>query len=323
MFYFVQSFLSKNLVSRASRFLGMILFTLCFTAFAPAKSWACACGCGIFDVGTGSTLPSGPGGIVSLEYDFMNQDTNWSGTSKAPAEDNEDKKIRTHFVTAGFQYLFNRQWGIRIDMPYWDRYFKTTDEDTGEITSSSHGAIGDIRIRGVYSGFSPDMSTGVTFGLKLPTGDWRDPHFDRDTEIGTGSTDILLGAYHRGMITTHSPFYWFIKGSIDQPVVTQEGYRPGSEFNVALGAYYTPPSTGKLKVTPMLQVIGSARLRDRGPAAAPSNSGYERVLLAPGLEVGMGSFKVYGDVEFAVYDRVNGNQLVASPLFKVILSRNF
>ena len=39
------------------------------------------------------------------------------------------------------------------------------------------------------------MSTGLIFGVKLPTGDWKFAGFDRDTEIGSGSTDVLVGGY--------------------------------------------------------------------------------------------------------------------------------
>ena len=36
---------------------------------APSVGWACACGCGVFDVGTSSMFPEGPGGMAFVEYD--------------------------------------------------------------------------------------------------------------------------------------------------------------------------------------------------------------------------------------------------------------
>ena len=156
----------------------------------PHPALACACGCGLFDVGTASTFPNGTGGYGYLEYEYLNQDRNWSGTSRAPAADNDDKDIETHFITAGLNYTFNRSWGVQAQLPYWQRYFKTTDDGTGDIVSFNHGSIGDVRLMGVYTGFSDDMSTGTYgSGVKLPTGDYNFPGFDRDTEIGTGSTD--------------------------------------------------------------------------------------------------------------------------------------
>jgi hypothetical protein len=35
------------------------------------------------------------------------------------------------------------------------------------------------------------------------------------------------------------------------------------------------------------------------------------------------AWKVYGDVEFPVYQRVNGNELIAPVQFKLIVSRSF
>ena len=51
------------------------------SAFAPGFALACACGCGIFDVGTASMFPTQQGGMVWAEYDFMDQNKNWSGRS--------------------------------------------------------------------------------------------------------------------------------------------------------------------------------------------------------------------------------------------------
>src|SRR5580693_3389516 len=77
----------------------------------PGAAWACACGCSIFDVATSSMFPDGPGGMAFLNYDYQDQNQNWNGTSSAPAANNQDKKIETHFVTLGLQYMFNRDWG--------------------------------------------------------------------------------------------------------------------------------------------------------------------------------------------------------------------
>src|ERR1700689_2959372 len=123
--------------------------------------------------------------------------------------------------------MFNRSWGISGELPYTSRFFKTTEND-GTVAGFDHSAVGDIRIRGVYSGFSPDMSTGITFGLRLPTGDYTYPNFDPDTEIGSGSTDFLLGGYHVGEIPG-SNWDWFLSGEGDQPMLHYAGYLPGTE----------------------------------------------------------------------------------------------
>jgi hypothetical protein len=294
-------------------------------ALAPGAALACACGCGVFDVGGPDMVAGAHGGVVSLEYDFMDQNRNWSGASKAPAADNADKQIRTHFITAGAQYMFNHDWGMMLQVPVWSRTFRTSDGGSG-VDSFHDTSVGDVRLEAVYTGLSPDMSTGLILGLSLPTGDWKHAGFDRDTQIGTGSTNILAGGYHLGALGgASSRWGYFVRGLYDAPVASQGGYRPGQEFDAAAGVTWRAGSFagGKVRVTPLLEVLASIRGRDHGPEADPDMTGYERVMLAPGVEFDTGAWRLYGDIEVPVHQRVNGDQLVAPVLFKVAVSRRF
>lgn len=301
---------------RPLRFARLLAAAVLAAALAPARAWACACGCGVFDVSTSALLPTGPGGIVYLEYDSLNQNKDWAGARRGSDDNNADKRIRTDFFTAGVRYMFNRSWGIMTELPYWSRTLKTTDAG-GNPAVFSHSAVGDIRVRAVYSGFSPDMSSGATFGLKLPTGDYSYPNFDPDTQIGTGSTDLLLGAYHMGRLPFAADWSWFANAQLDQPLLNAGGYRPGSEVAGVAGAYYDLWRDGRVKVSPVAQAIAVFRSRDMGTLALSEGSGYRRLLLSPGIEVSRGPLRVYGDVAFPVYQYVNGDQLVASQQFKL------
>lgn len=293
---------------------------------APCAALACACGCDVFAVGGTEMLPMGQGGEVSLEYNFMDQNQNWSGNAKAPAANNDDKEIRTNFITASAEYMFNRSWGVIAEVPVWQRYYKgDNDTDTG-LYGANHAALGDIRLEGVYTGLSPDMSTGLILGVKLPNGDWKYSGFDRDTEIGTGSTNIIVGAYHMGQIGGDtSPWGYFVQGQLDAPVASQGGYHPGKEFDGSAGVSYNAGTfaNGKVRVEPLIQVLASSRGRDSGVAGDNVNSGYDRALISPGVEFDTANWKVYGDVEFPVYQHVNGDQLTAHELFKLAVSRRF
>jgi hypothetical protein len=294
------------------------------TALSPAAALACACGCGVFDVGTGTMLPTNTGGTVWLEYNYMNQSQNWHGLSPSSSANNNDKQIRSDFFTLGGEYMFNRDWGAMLEVPYTDRNFKTADDDTGDLDHFNHAAFGDVKLQGIYSGFSDDMSTGVTFGLKLPSGDYMYPNFDRDTEIGTGSVNLLLGGYHMGALDDKGMFNWFANALWDHPVLTQDSYRPGTETDVAVGSYYNNLifSDGS-KLSPLLQLIGSYRLHDTGANADPVDTGYKRLLISPGIEYDVQSLKLYGDVEFPIMQEMNGNQLTAPVLFKFVVGYNF
>jgi hypothetical protein len=291
-------------------------------ALAPTAALACACGCGVFEVGTASMFPTQPGGMYSLEFDFMDQSQNRLGTSPAPAVDNEDRRIRTSFVTASAQYMFSRSWGLGVEAPFWNRLFKTTDE-AGDIVSFTHGALGDVRVHGTYAGFSEDLSTGISAGLKLPTGDYKYANFDRDTQIGTGSTDFLLGAYHIGTLTEDRRWTWFVDGQWAQPFAYSGAYRPGSEVDLTAAVSHTGYRSAGATVAPLFMVIGVSRARDAGADSNPGDSGSTRLLAAPGVDASVAGIRASFTVDIPVYERVNGNQLVAPALFKLVVGRSF
>jgi len=264
---------------------------------------------------------------VWFEYDFMDQYLNWHATQIASAGANDDKVLRTHFLTAGAQYMLNRSWGVAVEVPYWFRYFRGTDEDTGNIEGFNHSNFGDVRIAAMYTGLSEDMSTGLLLGLKLPSGDWTYPNFDRDTEIGTGSTDLDLGAYHQGTLPWslgEHQFKWFVQGYYDLPMFTQDHYKPGREFDGALGAYYNVGAVSFFKeIAPMLTLIGTDRVRDSMSAADPTNTGYDRLFIAPGAEIKVGILRLYSDIEVPIFQNMNGDQVTAPFQLKTILSYDF
>jgi hypothetical protein len=291
---------------------------------APGMALGCACGCGIFEVGTSSMFPSVEGGMAFVNYAFQDQSQNWSNNSSAPAGNNPDKHIETDFITPGLQYMFNRSWGVQVELPFAYRYFKTLNA-ANQIVSTSWGSLGDIRLNAIYTGFSDDLSTGVNFGLKLPTGNdnYNPALVDRDTQIGTGSTDILLGGFHRGNLSASWRMDWFTQAQLDIPTLTQAQYRPGFELDAAAGIDYQGWTLGRANISPLAQVLVSERTKDYGAAADSPNSGYTRVLLSPGIEIHLHPIKIYADVEVPVFQNVNGNQLVAPALFKLGVSYMF
>jgi hypothetical protein len=104
------------------------------------------------------------------------------------------------------------------------------------------------------------------------------------------------------------------------------------ELDAALGLYYQGLSLGKVKITPVAQAIPSERTTDTGswasggvndPPVGIRNSGYQRVLLSPGIEFDIHPVMIYGDAEFDVLQFSRGNQLVAPVLFKLAVSYMF
>lgn len=304
----------------------------CFLAgvFTPGIVHACACGCGVFDVATSSMLPVGAGGMAWLQYDYMDQNQDWSGYQPAPAEANGDKEIQTHFITAGVQYMFNQHWGAQMEIPYDFRYFKGTDT-AGSVGSYSWSQLGDIRLEGIYA-FN-DQSAGLIYGVKLPTGDYNvdsssNPNnptglVDRDTQIGTGSTDILLGGFWRGNLDKDDTWGWFAQGLFDAPTLTQAGYRPGFELDMAAGLDYRGISIGRAQISPIAQLIFSDRTHDNGSQADASDTGYQRLMISPGVEVDIHPVRIYADIEVPVLQHYTGFQLTTDVLYKFSISYMF
>ena len=270
-----------------------------------------------------------------LQYEFMDQYIDWHATQPASAAQNNDKYIRTNFMEAGLQYMFNRSWGVMLEAPYWVRDYKGAYQGNNEdIHWYQNNSIGDIRIQGMYTGISEDMSTGLLMGVKVPSGDWTYPPYDRDTEIGTGSTDLLMGAYRLGTFPTQlgtvpltfrdRPFNWFVQVNYDLPLWEQDHYTPGREVDGAVGAYYNFGTVGALnELAPMLTFLASDRTRDTGANADPADSGYTRFLIAPGGEMKLGIIRAYADIEIPIFQNMRGFQLTAPFATKLILSYSF
>ena len=196
------------------------------------------------------------------------------------------------------------------------------------LSTEHWSQLGDIRLEGIYTGFSPDLSTGLTFGFKLPTGSFSHNNaygdVDRDSEIGTGSTDLLLGGFHRGNVTKDNRVSWFAQALLDVPTLTQAHYRPGVELDAAAGIYYNQLSLGRVRITPVAQIIASERTSDTGrQRIQPHRFRLPAHHALPRRGVPPSSGEPLCGRGAAGFSGFRGNQLAASALFKVILSYHF
>ena len=238
--------------ARVRRRLAALLFVALapMIALVPSTANACACGCSVFDVGAG-LLPQEDdhGGRIFAEYEFSDQTQNYVGSSKAAAALNSDKEIKTSWYNVGFTYSFNRDWGVMARLPVaTDRSLTTDTGGPLGIQTYNSKSIGDVEIMGMYTGFFPDMSTGIMFGVKLPTGSFTAPGIDRDTQVGTGSTDLLLGGYHRGLLAPDNSWQYFSNILLRQPFLYQsapdpQGFFDGNAGVVQLSSMAPPASS--------------------------------------------------------------------------------
>jgi len=328
------------------RLTALTLIMSMIMAVAPARVHACS-SCPSGNTGTSYNFPNGVGGMAWMQYNFESQSQNYSGFNKAPADANHDKLIQTSTMMAGFQYFFNEKWGFQVLVPSANtlyRYAAHDGDHSGETTEehADHAeeghaeehegekvvtkqwwAMGDIRLNAIWTGLSKDQSTGINLGVKLPSGNWTEPNVERSVQVGTGSTDILFGFYHRHRITSDALWSWYSQAQLDAPVISQGGYTPGIAVDVAAGVYYSGLSLGKVKIRPIGQAIFTTVGSDSGPNASGQNNGFQQLSLAPGIEFEVHPVRVYADVAMPVMNNVSGNQLIAPAQVRVIASYMF
>jgi hypothetical protein len=349
----------RSVAARIGYIASLAIASTSLTGLATSAAYACACGCSVFDVG-GGLLPqeNDHGGRVFFEYWYSNQNQNWIGAAKGPPSANTDKNLNTSWYSVGFMYNFNRDWGVFMRIPTATRSLTT---DTGAppmgmgVQTFNVNALGDIEIDAMYTGFFKDMSTGVMFGLKLPTGNFTAPGIDRDSQLGTGSTDLVVSFFHRGMLSGDNAWQYYQQIRFQQPFAYSaaadpqgffdgnagvvQTYKPGLQVDGAVGILYNNWYNvfGFDKITPLGQVIFSHRNHDNGDGSDPLNSGFDRVMLSPGIEftkvideANNRVMKFYADIEIPVYYRTNAanndgtqGQLISPYLVKAVASYNF
>ncbi|MGH7442673.1 MAG: hypothetical protein ACREKE_08385 [bacterium] len=319
---------------RAMRALPVFALCTCFIfclAYASNLA-ACACGCQIFDVGVSDMPNTFYQNRVALEYSFMNQNENQSGSAVTAPGLNPDKQLESSFYDVDLAHQFNHDWGLEAELPFVQRYFASDDNGTPgvmdagpDIESARINTLGDAMLMGMYTGFSRDMSIGLTFGLKLPTGAFNaSPVLDRDTEPGTGSTDLLLGGFDRGQFD--ADLGWYAQALLDAPLYERDGYEAANNLDLTAGLHFDGIERWT-HLTPLLQADVTVRGHDSGGDDAETgnyNSGYENLYLTPGLQAQVGPHvQATGLIYLPVTRNVNGDQLVASWLAHVELSYLF
>ena len=297
-------------------------FVLCSALVcAPMPALACSsCGCTLSGDSDSQGFSAQPGLRLELRYDYLSQSQLRSGSGTVmrsaiafPAEREIEQGTVNRTGTLSLDYNPNADWGVNLQLPYLHRAHDTIAQGDTEISSSSSQGIGDVRLIGRYQGFTAARNVGLQFGLKFPTGRY-DQSFksgpqqgqilDRGLQVGSGSTDLLLGGFFSGNLT--GDLDYFTQAMVALPLRTADNFRPGKALNVNLGARYVANAT----FTPELQLNARTVWRDSGDQADADNSGGTSVYLTPGATVVLSdTLNLFGFVQLPVYQRVNGYQL--------------
>ena len=319
---------------------------LALTAIMPsAAAFACAsCGCTLnSDFGT-QGLSNSSGWSLDVRYDTLNQNQLRKGTGTISATeaavtpnptsstgDNAEveKFTDNKYLTATLDYNNGDSWGISVTVPYIDRAHSTLgvngdgiNPGDGSYDSSTSG-IGDVKVIGRYYGFSDSKNFGLQLGLKLPTGgikqqsnDGQGIDVDPGLQLGTGTTDLILGAYYFDNLNQN--WDYFLQAQYQSALNTSDmaggSYRPGDSINLTGGLRYH----GFESFTPTVQINARQVNTDSGDAADKYATGGTLVYFTPGVVVPVTStFSVYSNVQIPLYQDVKGIQLAPTSIFSI------
>jgi hypothetical protein len=297
---------------------------------APAGAAFASCGSAFCTVNTNWDVQGvwvEPGARFDLRFEYIDQDQPRAGNNKVavgqiPQHHDEIRTINRNWF-ATFDYVFDANWGVTVTAPLIDRDHSHIHNHHGAqiMESWSFTALGDIRASGRYQ-FTPwaagDQSNpivntaGLLFGLKLPTGQTDETNAqgvpaERSLQPGTGTTDLLLGAYFRQTLPLHD-FSWFMQAALDAPLTTYRDYQPGTQLTATVGLRYDATD----RVGLMLQLNALFKGRDSGAEAEPENSGGQFYFLSPGVSFAITkNVQLYAFYQQALYQYVNGVQLTA------------
>lgn len=287
---------------------------------ATPLAHACSsCGCTLNADWASQGYTAGAGWRFDLRHDYFDQDELRRGNRRVdtaslalPRDEEVQRYTVNHNTAATLDWSPSRTWGLSLSLPYYVRSHGTVDEGETALSRSHSSGLGDVRITARYQGFSADLSSGVLIGLKLPTGTINDTFssgptagepVDRGLQLGTGTTDLLVGGYRFGMLGDRLGY--FAQGLVQLPLDSRRHFRPGNGLNLSAGLRWLEG-----RITPQLQLNARIEGRERGDQADVDNSGATLIYLSPGLNVQLGNrLNAYLFVQRPLYQHVNGLQL--------------
>jgi hypothetical protein len=247
----------------------------------PLSAWACAtCGC-VLSADAAMGYSASAGWRLNLEYDHLDQDALRSGTrsvTSVPDGNELERQTLNRYFSVGLSYNPNASWNIDLRVPYVVRTHTTYGEFDStrplpDLSGSRSSSLGDIKLVGSYQGLLPTHNLGLQLGVKLPTGHYgttvafnSGPNagtpLDASLQPGTGSTDVIVGAYYYQAISQN--FDVIANGQIQRAIAHRQNqpgndFRPGDSATLSVGLRYA----GNPRWVPQLQLNSLRKQADR------------------------------------------------------------
>ena len=253
-----------------------------------------------------------------VRFDLLNQNQLRSGSGTpgtwpiAPHE----QEVFTKTQSLNLTYDYSKgPWGVNVQVPYLERSHATNgfNYDETDAGTSYKTGFGDMRVIWRFMGVLKSRSLGLQLGVKVPTGEFRQNFnggaiagnpLDRGLQLGTGTTDLIVGAYHFANIA--KDWNYFSQIVADLPLASREGYIPGNSLSANLAIRYHHFQ----KFVPQLQFNARVLARDHGINASPADSGGTTVYVSPGFTVNITkNVSSYVFFQLPIYQYLNGYQL--------------
>lgn len=264
-----------------------------------------------------------PGWRLDLRAEYIDQDQPRAGSDEKSVgqirRHDDEVKTRNRNLLATLDYAFNDQWSVSATAPLIDRkHFHIHNHRGAKLPERwDFTRLGDIRVLGRYQMRSENQEKtnlsfyGLNAGVKLPTGQIHVDNSDgdraeRSLQPGTGTADLLLGAYYSRLMGASSA--WTMQALWQEPMDSREQYKPGGRLSLDAGYRYELANRLGL----MLQLNYLSVERDNGANAEREDSGGKYVYLSPGVSFDVTPrAQLYLFVQQPLYQYVNGVQLTA------------
>ena len=251
-----------------------------------------------------------------------------------------EHNTKNEYLNFTAAYRFNADWGISLLVPYVKRDHDTygtqlqpytpAESAPDQLNNASVSSLGDIKLLVSYQGFLPTHNLGVQFGVKLPTGNYGgetdDGTFvgtpvlfkngpgagqalDSSLQAGTGSTDLIVGAYYFQPISQN--FDGFVNGQFQAAVSERmsaagANYRPGNLATMSIGVRYEAHADW----VPQLQLNLLHKSADQGAFADQPDTEGTVAYLSPGISASITKkLQLYAFIQVPVYSHLAGYQL--------------
>lgn len=286
-----------------------------------------SCGSAYCTVNTNWTAQSAAaeaGTAYDLRYEYIKQADIFQGSDRIAfgAVHHHHDEVRTdnRNLLASVSHNFGSGWGLSLAVPVGQRDHLHVHNHHGALINEAwrFTELGDARVSARYQmalGEDPlkPALAGVTLGLKLPTGkidvgNDAGSVAERSLQPGTGTTDLLLGAYYHQRLTAMDAS-WFVQTQLQHALNSRSGFKPGGQFGIDAGLRKGLGGDVGL----LLQLNFLHKKADSGMEAEPADSGGRFVHASPGISYALsGTTQLYAFYQLPMLRHVNGVQLTAS-----------